>query len=218
MRDGWRDTYPTKKCFTFLQNGTNSQSRIDRIYLKTEMLNSTRGWKVKPVGLPGLDHNIIMTQITCEDAPAHGKGRWSLDISTLNDKTLRTFIQERGEKAESDAILASGPLRSEEFNPQRILHRFTKDILAFAREREKIIKSKWNEKERNLEKQLDTLMTDDSVSQEELKSTSAKIKNDMKMLAEEKHTRTQKRAAAKNRLDGEALTKYWTRSNKTEKP
>ncbi len=35
LEDGWRNTFPQKIAFTYLQsNGSKSQSRIDRIYYK----------------------------------------------------------------------------------------------------------------------------------------------------------------------------------------
>lgn len=43
LRDGWRATYPDSKAFTYQQtNGGTSQSRIDRIYVKNQILNTAR--------------------------------------------------------------------------------------------------------------------------------------------------------------------------------
>jgi exonuclease III len=52
LKDGWRDTYPTTKAYTFHQVATGSQSRIDRLYVSPKVLATAREWKIESVGVP----------------------------------------------------------------------------------------------------------------------------------------------------------------------
>ncbi|KAF5334028.1 hypothetical protein D9758_017420 [Tetrapyrgos nigripes] len=56
LRDGWRDTYPDTKAYTFHQTVTGSQSRIDQIYATDPILAASREWKIESMGVPGADH------------------------------------------------------------------------------------------------------------------------------------------------------------------
>ena len=61
LQDGWHNTYPSTKSYTFLHsNGSGSQSRIDRIYVKNKMLETAREWKITSSALPNTDHCMVM--------------------------------------------------------------------------------------------------------------------------------------------------------------
>ncbi|THU83857.1 DNase I-like protein [Dendrothele bispora CBS 962.96] len=78
LKDGWRNTYPDTKAYSYLQTATGSQSRIDRIYTTETILETAREWKIQPSGVPHADHSMITVQISSENAPYVGKGRWKL--------------------------------------------------------------------------------------------------------------------------------------------
>ncbi|THU75930.1 DNase I-like protein [Dendrothele bispora CBS 962.96] len=48
LKDGWLNTYPDKKAYTFLQTATGSQTRIDRIYVTDQIMSTAREWKMEP--------------------------------------------------------------------------------------------------------------------------------------------------------------------------
>ncbi|KAF5336211.1 hypothetical protein D9758_017781 [Tetrapyrgos nigripes] len=78
LKDGWRDTYPTTKMYTYpstrRQSNTSSQSRLDRIYVKPTVLKTAREWKIEPNGVPNADHLMVSVQVTTANAPNIGKG------------------------------------------------------------------------------------------------------------------------------------------------
>ncbi|KAJ3978489.1 Endonuclease/exonuclease/phosphatase, partial [Lentinula detonsa] len=76
IRDGWRTTFPDTKSFTYMQSATGVQSRIDQIYMSDVMLETAREWRITESGIPNADHSLISVQITSEEAPWIGKGRW----------------------------------------------------------------------------------------------------------------------------------------------
>lgn len=87
LHDGWRNTFPDKLDCMYCCNrvirdpDTNVtstqvfQSRIDRIYVTDKLLDQAQQWKIQPVGISGVDHDMVSVQIAHEDAPLIGKGR-----------------------------------------------------------------------------------------------------------------------------------------------
>jgi exonuclease III len=71
LKDGYRDTYPSTKAFTFHQVATGSQSRIDRFYVTPKILATAREWKIETIGVP-TDHRMISVQVASENAPDVG--------------------------------------------------------------------------------------------------------------------------------------------------
>lgn len=54
MVDGWRQTYPNKRAYTYTQsrrNGEGSHSRIDRIYVRHETLRQSYEWRIRTLAL-----------------------------------------------------------------------------------------------------------------------------------------------------------------------
>ncbi|KAL0562674.1 hypothetical protein V5O48_019409, partial [Marasmius crinis-equi] len=93
--DGWRETYPTKISYTYLQKATGSQSRIDRIYTRREMLNNTFNWNITAVGIP-TDHNLISVTVENHDAPETGEGVWTWPRHMYSDKILNEHSDQLG--------------------------------------------------------------------------------------------------------------------------
>ncbi|KAJ7226555.1 hypothetical protein C8J57DRAFT_1034222, partial [Mycena rebaudengoi] len=61
--DGWRNTYPTTRAYTYLQKATGSQSRIDRIYIRHTLFDQAYEWTIQAVGLI-TDHKMTSVRIT----------------------------------------------------------------------------------------------------------------------------------------------------------
>ncbi|KAF8895866.1 Endonuclease/exonuclease/phosphatase, partial [Gymnopilus junonius] len=139
LSDGWHNTFPDHKTFTFTQNNeVHSQSRIDRIYTTNNILKTAREWQIEISGIPHADHRMVSVKITDDNTPEIGQGRWSIPIHLIKDKPLQTYIQERGKEIE-EKISRCINQRTNDQNPQVIYAAFKKDIKDMARRREKAI-------------------------------------------------------------------------------
>ncbi|KAJ7020354.1 DNase I-like protein [Mycena alexandri] len=137
--DGWRETYPTTKDYTYHQVATGSQSRIDRIYIKRPLFDHTFEWEITTVGIP-TDYRMVSVKILDAKAPEIGHGRWVWPAHILNDKTLTKYIQDRGMKMQSEMdIVERWEIRDPKCNVQTIWATFKCEIGHKARERSKIL-------------------------------------------------------------------------------
>ncbi|KAH8085437.1 Endonuclease/exonuclease/phosphatase, partial [Cristinia sonorae] len=67
--DSWRTTYPDKSpTFTFHQPNYQVKSRLDRIYMKKELIITAREWQTKASGLE-TDHALVTVKVTTPAAP-----------------------------------------------------------------------------------------------------------------------------------------------------
>ncbi|KAJ7044016.1 Endonuclease/exonuclease/phosphatase [Mycena alexandri] len=138
MMDGWRETYPTTKAYTYLQTHTGSQSRIDRIMVKRSLFEQTYEWDIKTVGIR-TDHRMVTVKVSTAKAPTIGHGRWVWPAYLSQDKTLSKYILEKGLmlQGEIDRV-AQWETWDEKYNAQTIWAKFKEDIVEKARERAKI--------------------------------------------------------------------------------
>ncbi|KAF5367236.1 hypothetical protein D9615_010673 [Tricholomella constricta] len=172
--DGWRTTFPTTKVFSFLQDATRAQSRLDRMYVTLSILQTAREWKMEPSGIPGTDHKMISAQVAHQNAPWIGKGRWSIPIHILKDKIFKEKTNQEGIKALKEIEDLTNP-RSADKNAQTIFETFKSEVLTLARQRDKMIMPRT-------------------------------------------HLDKRKKILVRNRLEGETICKYWTKTNKAAKP
>ncbi len=71
LQDSWRYTYPDKRDFSYsctksyqVEGSTERttktfQSCIDRIYVTNKLLETARQWRIQPVGIAGIDHDMV---------------------------------------------------------------------------------------------------------------------------------------------------------------
>ncbi len=139
LADGWRVTYPNLREYTF-HRGTGRDavfSRLDRIYVSTATFDGAREWAICEAGIK-TDHSLISVQLTTANAPVVGPGRPVFSLHLIRDKKLNRAIKLRGLEAIRElAVLESSGLRSEEANPQLLLHRFKGEAMKLARTRER---------------------------------------------------------------------------------
>ncbi|EPS96358.1 hypothetical protein FOMPIDRAFT_1032406 [Fomitopsis schrenkii] len=146
LQDGWRQLNPTDKSFTFYQKATGSQSRIDRVYMTENMCLRSREWEIRPSGIPNTDHMMVSVSVTSEDAPWVGAGRRTVPVYVLKDKRMKEYIRTRIDKA-IDHLTDLGGWRSNDENPQRILHDLKMDIRKEAIKRQKKMSSKQKQRD-----------------------------------------------------------------------
>ncbi|KAJ7200069.1 hypothetical protein B0H12DRAFT_1000674, partial [Mycena haematopus] len=141
MMDGWRETYPTTRDYTYHQTEAQggAQSRLDRIYVKRNIFEHSFEWEIQTVGIK-TDHRMVSMRLTTEDAPTIGHGRWVWPTHLNYDKVLREYIHTRGMQMQEEmAALWGIEVRDEDHNEQTVWLNFKTDIGTMARERAKIL-------------------------------------------------------------------------------
>jgi exonuclease III len=218
MVDGWRETYPTTRAYTYHQIATGSQSRIDRIMARRGIFEYTFEWDIKTVGIR-TDHRMVTTKISTGKAPTLGHGRWVWPAHLTKDKTLTGFIHERGLKLQDDLERVSNwEERLPNQNKQTLWADFKTDIITKARERAKIIIPKIIKEIAELEAKLNAILEDDGLSDDEKKIAGALLTEKLAQLQIQRYNAKKMSTQVRNRLEGEIIGRYWSRLNKPSKP
>lgn len=215
LQNGWRDTFPSTRAFSYVQEATMTMSQLDRIYVRPKLLETAREWKIEPPGIPGTDHFMVSVKIAHEEAPQLGRGRWTLKEHILKDKRFRSFVNEEGCKA-LDALKRL--TRTSEHNPQTIYHAWKSAVLGMAKMRDKMIVPKYEKEIKVLETALISAQCDSSLDDEERREKLKNIMSEMYTITKKNHLEKRDRIATKNRLVGETMCKSWTRNGKSAKP
>ncbi|KAH9849656.1 Endonuclease/exonuclease/phosphatase, partial [Lenzites betulinus] len=158
LTDGWRNMNPDKRCYSFLQTSTASQSRIDRIYIKTDLEYQAADWTLTGSGVK-TDHLMASVSIANYAAPYIGKGRWTITKSILQDHEFidATVTAGRAAVMKADNLTS----RSETENVQLIYQRLKDEIRDMARKRSKVLFAKWDKKIEKLRKEIEITLNDE---------------------------------------------------------
>ncbi|KAJ3895379.1 Endonuclease/exonuclease/phosphatase, partial [Lentinula edodes] len=212
--DGWRNTYPADKVFTFSRN--ESQSRLDRIYVTDKLLQSSSQWRITPVGIDGVDHEMVSVRVAHEDAPKIGRGRWSMSTKTLRNKDFRAFAKQRGCQAveEVDTL----PVRTGQQNAQRILTEYIKDITRKAREIERTQISEYQQEISRVQREIRQIGSTSGMNERTRAGKIHGLKKQLKTMESKGNEARKRLGAAKDRLIGETICKEWVSANKERKP
>ncbi|GLB44701.1 putative RNase H [Lyophyllum shimeji] len=218
VTDGWRATHPTSKDYTLLHTASDSQSRIDRIYVTEKVLETARDWRIEPNGIPNTDHSIVSVQVAHEAAPNIGRGRWSIPAHILRDKEFREFAHDSGVEALKRLDALKNTPRSEEQNAQVIYNTWKRETLQKGRRRDRLvvptIQAKIKEKEKTLHKITNSM----EIPEDERTRASAEATKELQALERQRHQNSRTQAAVRNRIEGETICRYWTQANKASKP
>ncbi|KAF5318883.1 hypothetical protein D9758_019008 [Tetrapyrgos nigripes] len=218
LRDGWRDTYPDTKAYTFHQTATGSQSRIDRIYATDLILAASREWNIESTGVPGADHWMVSVLASHTEAPTISRGRWTILRHIIKDKTFMQYALKKGLETdlEMDKVHTQG--RTNDRNAQIIWHRYKIDILQVARERQRVVMPRTERQLEELREKLQDVNNDDSLSEAERVEVSSTLTSDITILERKKLQDTRKDTATWNRIEGEQISKSRSSLNKENKP
>ncbi|KAI0356449.1 DNase I-like protein, partial [Trametes cingulata] len=214
MLDGWRETYPNTRAFSYLQASTGSQSRIDRIYVKRGATSDYDGWMMKETGVP-TDHKLVLVTVANRSAPFAGKGRWTMPLHLLADADMKREMLALG------ARLVDGieriTERTDTVNPQVLYASFKKRLTETARNRAKIKVPKMERRIRRLRDELEKLLNASGArgngEQEVDLQSAAVLQERIGALEAKRFGWSRMNAAAKHWTHGETVSRYWLRSN-----
>ena len=148
--DGWRHRHPRKRGYTFIWE---SQSRLDRIYTKEDIYPWCTDWRIEHPGFK-TNHSMVGVQVTSENMPFIGKGRWAIPIGLMKNRWLKREMQQLARQLQTE-INQVTPKNCLDNNPQLALKAFKTKVVALYREYqrthqpklENTIRSLWKEVE-----------------------------------------------------------------------
>lgn len=214
LLDGWRETFPDTRAYTFAQPNAGSQSRLDRIYMLPATINLTIDWSIVPIAAFSTDHSMVSATLTNRSLPFVGPGRWVMPKCVILDKDLLSSVKRRGMTL-MDALLTRARTQTE--NPQALYATFKKEIVALARKRarEKIpkIERTISKLKTNLN---DILNTESDVATKLV--ASADIKSRIQHLERLRFNASRRTVAANDWMHGETIGRPWIAINKPKRP
>lgn len=209
--DGWRERAPREKGFSYLQRATGSQSRIDRIYLKRDMMIQANDWDIRGPGIQ-TDHRLVVVSLANTEAPYVGKGRWAIPQPLLSDKRFLDELHGLGMMLQSQ-LERMRDARTPMTNPQTVYAQFKRAVVSMAKARAKQSVPK-------LDRTISALKRDIAEKLNGGDATSDDLKNDVAIM-QERLIELELRRFGKKRLvvavndwaQGETICRYWTKLN-----
>ncbi|KAI0357400.1 DNase I-like protein, partial [Trametes cingulata] len=209
--DGWRSDNPQTRTFSYMQESTGSQSRIDRIYVSRRHRNDFNQWGFLESGIP-TDHKMVTVAVANQHAPFVGKGRWTMPTHLLSDGEMVKTMRALG----ADLVREIEELeeRSPEKNPQVVFGRFKEKLIASARMRAKVKVPLMDKKINKLREALQAILNPvgggngKELTEEEVR-TAALTQDRLAKLEQRRFGRTRESVAAKHWVQGETLSRYW---------
>lgn len=211
VHDRWRTNNPKEKAFTYLQLATGSQSRIDRIYATDEIMRKAEDWEICGVGIP-TDHRMVTVSLANYKTPRMGKGRWALPGAILNDSEFNKTMCKLGLEAQRQ--LENMGVRLASQNPQTIYHDFKTKLRDAARKRAKALIPKIDRKIDAIKDDIRQLLE----AEEPDKLGVAILQERLTKLEVRRFDKKRRAVATKDWLQGETMTKYWTKLNAPRLP
>jgi exonuclease III len=217
--DGWRSLNRDTKAYTFTSESNGAHSRIDRIYASPDIVKNSANWGIDTPGAFDTDHRMISTQVIHEKIPFIGKGRYAIPAQMCKDKTYMRKVQSLADDLERDCIEAGErPNDSQEKTRQQLLKSFIDRIVELAKERGKERSPRLDKQIKDLEREIRETVNDKWTSQGERTAKATEITEKIARIAGERHNITRLAAAARNHLEGEVISKYWSSINADRKP
>ena len=213
LADGWRRCHPSKRSYTFVGR---TQSRLDRIYAREELVPWCSDWKIEHPAVK-TDHQLVSVNLTAENMPYLGKGRWHIPTNLLKNKQLKKSTQEYARELQDEVNQAITQDR-ENANPQIALKKFKTKIVGLYREYQRTAQPKIQSAIRTLQKGLDETTNLTNIPEDEIALQSRLIKEKINALEKKNRDTARLLGAARNRLERETLSKHWVNSAKENSP
>ncbi len=206
LLDGWRCRNGTSHDFSYLQQASGSQSRIDRIYLTSRLLAMSHSWTILPPGIP-TDHYLVSVALPDYNLPPTGQGRWRLPAMLLSDKTFLDEAMRLGSE-----LTAQPPPDSHAASPaQWRLLTYKQRLGAFARRRAKALSPKLDARIAALQANARSILRDDSVPLGDRERDAAILREEAAKLEERRFRDSRTRNQFREAILGETVSRAWIR-------
>ena len=212
--DGWRVNNPVEKGYTYMQRATRSMSRIDRIYMNTDLCVYGYNWNHVETAMS--DHNMVTAEVLKAKLPFIGKGVWRMYQDDIENRVVIKDVTRLLKMTEQKIELVKRGKSKDQI--QRIWCEAKTEIKLIAtkqrREREKQLKSGKEALKNAIETRLKKLSEEANEVDKVLQGEVEELR--LKLRATVKNEQTKMRLAirAKYRQEGEKSSKYWFGLNK----
>ena len=210
LTDGWRRRHPRKRGYTYM--GVN-QSRLDRIYTREDIYPWCTDWKIEHPGFR-TDHSLVSVQLSSEDMPFIGRGRWAIPVNLLKNKWLKNETQKLARKLQHE--VRQPPTANA--TPQTALQLFKREVVDLFRTYQRTHQPKLDSAIKSLQKELENKADEPGLTADEIHLQSSLLTERIDALEKKRREGAKKLGSARNRLEGETLSKHWVRSAKENTP
>jgi exonuclease III len=214
LADGWRALNPGARNYTYmqLQSEGRPQSRLDRIYASSKIIQNSQEWNIAPTGGILTDHWMATVRVLSDNTPFQGPGRWSLPLYLLRDGKTKAEIRKLTLELENELDRCKYR-RTTEKNPQVLFKAFKTAVADFGRQRAKETVPGQKKEIEELVAQRKALANDPRLTIREKKDSVIAITEKINEKEEKRHSLARSSTAAHDALEGERITKYWSAAN-----
>ena len=149
--------------------------------------------------------------------PFIGKGQWAIPVNLLKNRDLKKKTQELARKLQQEVKWTSLE-RHETNNPQVALKAFKTKIINTYRDYQRTHQLKLENAIKSLQKELEGKADKPNLSTDNILDQSALIFERINALEKKRRDCARLLSSARNRLEGETLSKHWVRSAKESTP
>jgi exonuclease III len=217
LQDMWRQINPNERRFTYYQKATQAQLRIDRIYLSEKTSKNSNDWTTETPGDIETDHRMVAVKLTHPNMPYIGPGRWSIPLHFLKDKRMMKKVKTEVEKLAED-IEGCMHRRNQIVNPQTLFKLFKDKTVKMFRDYSKIAIPKITQEILTQEVKMSEINNNLALSEDDRKMSTAAIIEKIASLESKRFKQSRISAAARDKLEGEVITKYWVGINTGKTP
>ena len=221
LHDAWRHAHPNDKVFIYraISNAQPVKSRLNRIYITHAAARHTFNWQHHAIPVP-TDHWLTSVKFAPLDTPYIGKGRWTWNITTLENSNLTRAVVDRGHSLQSDIANVKETLTDRNTtNPQLLWNQFKDDIKTIAKNHNRDSYHKITSRTMRLEKDLrDIAHHPDFDTNVTMRTTEAILAQELEHLTKIRAREKKDKIKAEIALHGEKLGGIWSALNKENKP
>ncbi len=213
--DGWRARNPTDRQYTYLQQATGSQSRIDRIYIRPTLMNKAGDWGLHGPGFR-TDHRLVTVGISNAGTPHQGKGRWAFPHMLLSDKPFLKTMKDLGLSLQTSLDDLGGRTHLE--NPQVVFAEFKKGLQEAARARARCCVPRLDRQIEALKNDISNLSNNEELTLESRVHSLGVLQNRLTALEVRRFGSKRNAVATNDWARGETICRYWTKLNAAPNP
>jgi hypothetical protein len=207
LSDGWRRRHPRKRGYTFMGSG---QSRLDRIYVTEDTYPWCTNWAIEHPGFK-TDHSMVSVQLTSENMPFVGRGRWAIPIGLLKNKFLKERTQELAKKLQ-DAVHQPGETERPQGSLQLALKTFKREVVELYRDYQRTHQPKLENAVKRLQQELESKADESGLMTDDVQTQSALLRERIEAIEKKRLDGAKLLSSTRHRLEGETLSKFWVRS------